>query len=79
MSTATSPDALPTARPGQSAPLAIITPTDQSGVILIATALCLIFALFALLIRLFIRFGFRSEFAKDDIAAFGSMVSSGCL
>ena len=61
--------------PGQSPPLTIITSTNQSGIVLIATALGLIFALISILIRVFIRFEFRTEFARDDIVAAVSMVS----
>jgi hypothetical protein len=53
--------------PGQSAPLTVITPTDQRGVVLIATALSLSFTLISLLIRLFIRLEFRQRFARDDL------------
>ena len=60
--------------PGQSPPFSIVTDSNHSGILLIATALCLIIAFVSILIRLFIRLGFRSEFAKDDIACFGSMV-----
>ena len=60
--------------PGQSPPLTIITSTDQSGVVLIATALALIFAIISILIRVFIRFEFRSDFARDDIVAAISLV-----
>jgi hypothetical protein len=61
--------------PGQSPPLTVITSTDQSGVVLIATALALIFALISLLIRIFIRREFRNDFARDDIVAAVSIVS----
>jgi hypothetical protein len=62
--------------PGQSAPLTIITPTNQSGVVLIATAVAMTFGLISLLIRVFIRLEFRTEFARDDIVAAVSMVGS---
>jgi hypothetical protein len=60
--------------PGQSPPLTVITSTDRSGIVLIATALGLIFAIISLLIRLFIRLEFRHQFARDDIAAALAMV-----
>ena len=62
--------------PGQSAPLTIITSTDQSGIVLIGTALALSFALISILIRVFIRMDFQQKFAKDDLFAFLSVVSS---
>ena len=62
--------------PGQSPPLSIITDTDQSGILLITTALGLILAFVSILIRLFIRVGLGARFAKDDFASFFSMVCS---
>jgi hypothetical protein len=62
--------------PGQSPPLTIITSINQSGVVLIATALAMTFGLVSLLIRVFIRLEFRTEFARDDIVAAVSMVGS---
>lgn len=62
--------------PGQSPPFTHISPTNQSGVVLIATALALVFAIVSLLIRLFIRYQFRADFAKDDVLSFLSMVSN---
>jgi hypothetical protein len=59
----------PTLLPGQSPPLTIITPIDQSGVVLITTALGLIFGLISLLIRMFIRLEFQTGFSRDDIVA----------
>lgn len=66
----------PTLLPGQSPPLTVITPTDQGGVVIIATSLALIFALVSVLLRLFIRVEFRHRFFGDDVAALLSMVSS---
>jgi hypothetical protein len=43
--------------------------------VLIATALGLTFALISLLIRVFVRLGFRNQFARDDVAAAIAMVS----
>jgi hypothetical protein len=60
--------------PGQSPPLTIITSTDRSGIVLIATALGLAFALISLLIRVLIRLEFRHRFARDDIVAALAMV-----
>lgn len=57
--------------PGQSAPLSTITSTDQSGVVLIATALGLAFALVSLLIRVYVQMGLR---AAADFSAVLSMV-----
>jgi hypothetical protein len=61
--------------PNQSPPLSVITATDQRGVVLIATALSLSFALISMLIRLFIRLEFRHRFARDDAVAVVAMVS----
>ncbi len=58
--------------PGQSAPLTKITATDQSGVVLIATALGLAFALISVLIRAYVQIGIRTS---ADVAASCSMVS----
>ncbi|CZT10359.1 uncharacterized protein RAG0_14848 [Rhynchosporium agropyri] len=51
---------------GQSEPLTIITSTDQSGVILIVTALGLAFAIVSIFIRIYIQFGLRT--AADGAA-----------
>jgi len=61
--------------PGQSAPFTVITSTDQSGVVLIATSLGLGFAIISILLRIFIRLEFRNQIAKDDVLAFSAMVS----
>jgi hypothetical protein len=55
--------------PGQSPPLSVLTPTDQTGVVLIATALGLVFAVVSLLIRYFIRVDLQNKVAADDILA----------
>lgn len=62
--------------PGQSAPLTIITSTDRSGLILIATALGLIFALVSLLIRAYVRYEFSRQFARDDAVLTVAVVRS---
>jgi hypothetical protein len=69
----------PSLLPGQSAPLTVITPTNQSGIVIIATALALVFALVSVLLRLFIRVEFRQRFAGDDVATFISMASSSAV
>ena len=61
--------------PGQSAPLASITSTDERGIVLIATSLGLAFSLISLVIRIFIRIDFHQAFARDDVAVVASMVS----
>ena len=61
--------------PGQSPPLTVITSTDQRGVVLIATALGLVFGLISLLIRIFIRLEFGTGFSRDDIFAAVAMVT----
>ncbi|KAB5513115.1 hypothetical protein GE09DRAFT_638123 [Coniochaeta sp. 2T2.1] len=65
----------PTVLPGQSPPLTVITSTDQSGIVIIATALALIFAFVSILLRLFIRVEFRHRFFGDDIVALLCMAS----
>lgn len=57
--------------PGQSAPLATITATDQSGIVLIATALGLAFAAISVLIRAYIQMGIRTA---ADVAVICSIV-----
>ena len=65
----------PTATAGTIPPLTAITPTNQSGVVLIGTALALIFSLVSLLIRLYIRLQLRYQFSCDDAASVGAVVS----
>jgi hypothetical protein len=65
--------------PGQSPPISIITATDQSGVVLIATALALTIALISLLMRVYMQLQIRHQYASDDFIAMGSMVSNGML
>ncbi len=60
--------------PGQSPPAAVVTPTDQTGVVLIANALGMIFGFISILIRVFIRLEFHNKFGRDDIAAGLAMV-----
>jgi hypothetical protein len=74
MDNSTSPSE-PTLLPGQSPPLTVITPTDQGGIVIIATALALIFALISVLLRVFVRVEFRNRFFGDDVAALLSMAS----
>lgn len=62
---------------GQSRPLAALTPSDKSGVVIIATSLCLIFSLFSMAIRVFVRQSFRrAHIGLDDVTSITSMV--GC-
>jgi len=61
--------------PGQSAPIAIITATDQSGIVLIATALALAVALTSLLMRVYMQLQIRHQFSHDDFITMGSIVS----
>lgn len=61
--------------PGQSAPLTVITATDQSGIVLIATALGLSFAIISFIIRIYIRLEFRHQFSRDDVVCAFAMVS----
>lgn len=62
--------------PGQSPPISIITATDKSGVVLIATALALAIALISLLMRFYMQSQIRHQYAPDDMVAMGSMVST---
>lgn len=62
--------------PGQSPPLTIITPTDHSGLVLIATALGFVFALVSLLIRAYVRYEFSRQFARDDVLVTVAVVRS---
>lgn len=63
--------------PGQSPPLAALTQTDRSGIVVIATSLCLVFGLFSMAIRISVRQYFRrAQLAWDDVASITSMV--GC-
>jgi len=58
---------IPSLLPGQSPPLAIITPTDQRGVLLIVVALCLATGLVSLIIRAYVRMEFSRSYGWDDI------------
>jgi len=60
--------------PGQSTPLATLTPTDQGGALVIGAALALIFGLISFFIRLYVRVQFQRGFARDDAIAAASMV-----
>lgn len=64
--------------PGQSPPLTVISPTDQGGVVLIITALGMVFALVSILIRLYIRLQIRHEYEHDDTAVAIAMVGIYC-
>ncbi|KFY38630.1 hypothetical protein V494_04294 [Pseudogymnoascus sp. VKM F-4513 (FW-928)] len=68
--------AIPVLAPGQSPPLTVISPTNQSGVLLIVTALGLVFALVSILIRLYIRLQIRHAYERDDTAVAVAMVFS---
>ncbi|KAK4940170.1 hypothetical protein LTR10_019705 [Elasticomyces elasticus] len=68
--------------PGQTPPLAVITPTDQRGVLYIITALCLATSIVSLLIRGYVRVEFSQSYGKDDIsigAAFILLIIQSCL
>ncbi|KFZ03048.1 hypothetical protein V502_11277 [Pseudogymnoascus sp. VKM F-4520 (FW-2644)] len=66
----------PVLAPGQSPPLTVISPTNQGGVILIITALGMVFALVSILIRLYIRLQIRHSYERDDTAVAIAMVFS---
>ena len=53
--------------PGQSAPLTTITPTDHRGLVVITTALSLVFAFVSIVIRAYVRYQFNTSFGTDDI------------
>jgi len=57
-----------TVPPGQSAPFATITPTDQSAWIIISTALGLSMSLLFAAIRIFIHSATKHDYGKDDYA-----------
>lgn len=61
--------------PGQDAPLAVVTATDQTGIIIITTAFAMVFALVSICIRIFIRMEFHHAFSVDDHFSIASMVS----
>ena len=61
--------------PGQAPPIAVITATDQSGIVLIATTLALAIAIVSLLIRVYMQLQIRHQFSRDDFITMGSMVS----
>lgn len=60
--------------PGQSPPVAIITPTDQRGVLWIVAALCLVTAVLSLLIRGYVRAEFSQSYGHDDVSILGAFV-----
>jgi hypothetical protein len=60
--------------PGQSPPIAIITPTDQRGVLWIVTPFCLVAVIVSVLIRAYVRVEFSQSYGKDDISIFGAFV-----
>ena len=62
--------------PGQSPALSVISAADHGGLVLIATAVAMSFALISILLRLFIRLDFRQSLGRDDLLAGLSMVSS---
>lgn len=53
--------------PGQSAPLTTITPTAHRGLVVITTALSLVFAFVSIVIRAYVRYQFSNSFGTDDI------------
>ena len=52
--------------PGQSAPIAVITSTDRSAIVLITTSITLVIALISLGIRAYVRY--IHSYALDDYA-----------
>jgi hypothetical protein len=60
--------------PGQSAPVGVITSTDRSAVVLIATGIALVVGFVALGIRVFVRY--THSLSWDDYAIFAATVST---
>ena len=60
--------ASPPLLPGQTPPLAIVTPTDQRGVLFIVTALCLGSSLVSLIIRAYVRIEISRSYGHDDFS-----------
>jgi len=61
--------------PGQSPPLAVLTDTNKSGIVVIAASLCLVFSVFSMAIRVFVRHYFRrTRLGLDDVASIAAMV-----
>lgn len=55
-------------------PVAVITPTNQTGVLLIVTTLSLAFGLVSLVVRGYVRAEFSRSYGLDDIAIVVSFV-----
>jgi hypothetical protein len=55
--------------PEQSPPPSVITPTNQSGVLIITAALTLTLGLVSLVIRGYVRYEFSHAFGTDDALA----------
>ncbi len=62
--------------PGQSPPLAVITPNDQRGVIFVTGWFALAATLICLVVRAYVRVGFGQAIGRDDYAITASFVSS---
>ncbi|MCJ1436551.1 hypothetical protein MMC27_005930 [Xylographa pallens] len=60
------PSAVPPAIPGQAPPFAIISSTDQSGLVILAAAVGMSFVFVASLIRWYVRREVSNSFARDD-------------
>lgn len=73
-SSSAAPSASASLSPGQSPPLFTVTPTDQSGVIVIVTAFCLALAIIATLVRAYVRFKITGQRLASDDAVIGSSV-----
>ena len=59
---------IPSTVPGQTPPIAVITPNDQEGAILVTGGLGLAIVFISLVVRAYVRMGFmQAKFGLDDI------------
>ena len=61
--------------PGQSPPLAVITPDDQRGILYITGGMALASTVVCLNVRAYVRLGFAQAVGSDDYAIIASFVS----
>lgn len=60
--------------PGQSPPLAVITPEDQRGVVYVTGGLAIATTLVCLVVRAYVRLGLGQTVGSDDYAIVTSFV-----
>ena len=70
--------AAPTVYPGQAPPIAVITTTDHSGLVIMATVLGLTFVMVSSVIRYYVRKEAAGSFARDDIVYLLATVCDTC-